>query len=264
MRRFLLAGLLAATAWGSATPASAAERKLVFLAEPGDAEAESAARAAMDEVLTQAKFLGIEYDLQITAPDQLSEHPEALAVFVAGDPADAEAAAEQASDTAVFNVASSDDALRTRCRENLFHTPPSEKMLADAEAQWKQARPDDSGVEARAWHPAFVKFAARDLNNRWKEATRRPMTNRDWAIWVAVRLVGDAIANNQDASSEELIAYFRKEMEFDGQKGDYLTFRETGQLRQPVLVTVEGELAGEAPVRGVSSDLDSLGLQACR
>jgi hypothetical protein len=54
-------------------------------------------------------------------------------------------------------------------------------------------------------------------------------------------------------------------MEFDGQKGDYMTFRETGQLRQLLLVVVDGKLAGEAPVRGVaeSDDLDSLDPLVC-
>ena len=37
----------------------------------------------------------------------------------------------------------------------------------------------------------------------------------------------------------------------DGQKGDPHSFRASGQLRQPlVLISAEGELLGEAPVRG--------------
>jgi hypothetical protein len=44
-----------------------------------------------------------------------------------------------------------------------------------------------------------------------------------------------------------------------------MTFRDTGQLRQLLLVVVNGELAGEAPVRGVaaSDDLDSLDPLVC-
>ncbi|MDY6982158.1 MAG: hypothetical protein SV422_03630, partial [Pseudomonadota bacterium] len=53
---------------------------------------------------------------------------------------------------------------------------------------------------------------------------------------------------------------------FDGQKGLNQTFRNNGQLRQPLLlVDANGELLGEAPVRGVANvdDLDSLGLPGC-
>ncbi|MEZ5363194.1 MAG: hypothetical protein R2748_12845, partial [Bryobacterales bacterium] len=166
----------------------------------------------------------------------------------------------------VFNVSSNDDKLRTQCRPNLFHVPPSAKMLADAEAQWRKAHPDAKSVEARAWHEGFVKFSARELNRRWEEATGRPMTDEDWAIWAAYKLVSDAIANNPEADAEELLAYFHDEMEFDAVKGVFATFRETGQLRQPLLIVADGKLAGEAPVRGVadSEDLDSLGGERCQ
>ena len=254
MRTLLLVGLLVGTA-----VAGAAERKLLLVG--GGEAVESAARAALEEVLLQAKFLGIAYDFQTAEPGDVAAHADADAVFAAIDP---EVVAEALPGVPVFNVASGDNELRTRCRPNLLHTAPSEAMLADAAAQWKQAHPDAADIEARAWHADFVKFAGRELNNRWGKKTGRSMTDLDWSVWVAIKMVGDAIANNPDASGEELIAYFRDEMEFDGQKGDYVTFRETGQLRQPLLVTVGGELAGEAPVRGVSSDLDSLGPQACK
>jgi ABC transporter substrate binding protein (PQQ-dependent alcohol dehydrogenase system) len=139
-------------------------------------------------------------------------------------------------------------------------------MLADAEAQWRKANPGAKDVQARTWHEDFVKFSARELNRRWAEATGRPMSDQDWAIWAAYKLVSDAIANNPDAGAEELLAYFRDEMEFDSVKGVQSTFRETGQLRQPLLLVVDGKLAGEAPVLGVapSDDLDSLGGEQCQ
>ena len=139
-------------------------------------------------------------------------------------------------------------------------------MLSAAEKQWKESEPDDHAIEAHAWHPRFVKFAGRELNNRWRNSVGREMTDQDWAVWAAYRLVADAVAQNAEAEPAELVTYFREEMEFDGQKGAYMTFRETGQLRQPLLITVAGKLSGEAPVRGVaaSDDLDSLGAQECK
>jgi len=43
-------------------------------------------------------------------------------------------------------------------------------------------------------------------------------------------------------------------------------FRDTGQLRQPILLVENGKLVGEAPVPGVvdSNDLDSLGGTSCK
>lgn len=44
-----------------------------------------------------------------------------------------------------------------------------------------------------------------------------------------------------------------------------LKFRATGQLRQPLLITENDVLVGEAPVRGVANieDLGSLGINEC-
>jgi hypothetical protein len=45
--------------------------------------------------------------------------------------------------------------------------------------------------------------------------------------------------------------------------GTDMNFRPTGQLRQPLLLVEDGKIAGEAPVRGVADDLDSLGNVEC-
>ena len=44
-----------------------------------------------------------------------------------------------------------------------------------------------------------------------------------------------------------------------------LNFRATGQLRQPLLITENDVLVGEAPMRGVANieDLDRLGINEC-
>lgn len=248
--------------------AAAQEKKIVFLGDPKHDDTRTAIAAAVDEAEAQAGFLGIEYQFVVARPAEASEHDDALAVIIAGSPVEILAAADALADARipVFNVSSGDDRLRTQCRQNLFHVVPSAKMLADAAAQWRKANPEAKDVQARTWHEAFVKFSARELNRRWEEAAGRPMTDEDWAIWAAYKLVSDAIANNPEAGPQELLTYFREEMEFDGVKGAYSTFRETGQLRQPLLVVVDGELAGEAPVRGVaqSDDLDSLGGEQCQ
>lgn len=216
------------------------------------------------EANQQGRFLGLDYKLAIASVADAGTHAGAAAVFVAGSPSDVLAVAAALEGAPVLNISSRDDDLRTDCRPNLFHTAPSEKMLADAVEQWKR-QSDAADVVAQAWHEAFVKFAGRELNNRFRKAWRVAMDDEAWAGWVAVKIISDAVANNPDASGTELISYLREVMEFDGQKGAYVTFRPTGQLRQPLLIVEDGKLAGEAPVRGVaaSDDLDSLGMQSC-
>ncbi len=252
----------------SAPVAFSQAKKVVFLGDPKNEQTRSAIAAGIDEAERQAKFLGIEYQFVIARPGEAAEHDDAVAAIVAGTRAQVLSAAKALAKarTPVLNVSSADDRLRRQCRANLFHIAPSKKMLDDAAAQWRKANPDADGVVARAWHEDFVKFSARELNRRWKETTGRPMSDADWAIWAAFKLISDAVANNPDASNEELLAYLREEAEFDAVKGVYATFRATGQLRQPLLVVVDGKLAGEAPVRGVaaSDDLDTLGLQSCQ
>lgn len=166
---------------------------------------------------------------------------------------------------AVFNVSSGDDDLRAACLPGLLHVPPSERMLADAIAQWKQKNPE-AEVEAWTWHADFKKFAARDLNKRFRKMHQVPMDNPAWAGWAALKMVSETVARTQSADPAKVLAYLRDELEFDGQKGWPHTFRDTGQLRQPLLMVIGGKLVGEAPVRGVvdTSDLDSLGLVSCK
>ena len=242
-----------------------AEVKLLYVGPtPYNSSSGRGVAQGVKEANQQGRFLGLDYQLEMAPVAEAGKHASVAAAFVAGSAADALAVAEALEGVPVFNISSRDDALRTRCRPNLFHTAPSEKMLADAVAQWKSQH-DAADVVARAWHEGFVKFAGRELNNRFRKAWNVAMDDEAWAGWVAVKIVADAVANNPEASGAELIAYFREEMEFDAQKGAYVTFRETGQLGQPLLIVENGELAGEAPVRGAaaSDDLDSLGMQSC-
>jgi hypothetical protein len=147
-----------------------------------------------------------------------------------------------AASVAVVNLLADDEALRQACLPNLLHVAPSARMKADAVAQWQKKKPT-AQVQARAWHEDFTKFAAGELNN-----------------------LSEAVARTQRTEPARILAYLRHEMAFDGQKGVPQTFRDTGQLRQPLLLVEAGKLVGEAPVPGVvdSNDLDSLGLTSCK
>ena len=262
MKRLLQLASLSLVALGVL---SAEPKKIVFLGDISGLD--KAVELGVSEIEQQAGFLGIDLEfVRDRDPAHAHQHLDAVAIVISSTPEETLWTAEMVGDIPVFNVGSQDDALRTACRPNLFHVIPSDKMLADAVAQWRQTHPEAKQVDAQAWHPAFVKFAGRELNNRYSKNAGVEMSDEAWAVWAAYRLIGTAVVNNPEASSTELIAYFRDELEFDAQKGVFSTFRATGQMRQALLIVADGKLAGEAPVRGVaaSDDLDSLGLQECK
>ena len=92
------------------------------------------------------------------------------------------------------------------------------------------------------------------------------MTDQAWAAWAAVKLVSDTVARLRSGEPGELLTALRNDLAFDGQKGVDMSFRDNGQLRQPLLLVEHGKIVGEAPVRGVVANggLDSLGPSACR
>ena len=190
-----------------------------------------------------------------------------LAVVAATDAATLQrlSAKFAATSVAVMNLVADDDALRQACLPNLLHIAPSARMKADAVAQWQKKQPT-AQVQAHAWHEEFTKFAAGELNNRFRKAQGLPMDDDAWAGWAVLKLLSEAVARAQSTEPVRILAYVRHEMAFDGQKGVPQTFRDTGQLRQPLLLVEAGKLVGEAPVPGVvdSNDLDSLGLTSCK
>ena len=82
--------------------------------------------------------------------------------------------AKQLNNTPVFNLADESDDLRHKCIANILHITPSNKMKSDALKQLEIKKPD-SKANAQAWHYSFVKFAARDLNKRFKKNYSRSL-----------------------------------------------------------------------------------------
>jgi len=257
-----IAGLCAAAAAMAPATSHAEPVVIGYVAAAGTPIADGA-MLGLDEANLQGRFLGYEFTLQRYR--ETDEAGEAIAVLHTGEQQELLAWAAALPTMPIFNVTQAADALRRACISNLLHVPPSRSMLAAARAQWQQAHPEADGVEARAWHHDFVKFAARDLNKRFRKAHGRAMNDADWAHWAAVRIIADTVIRKRPADAAALLQRVRTELAFDGQKGVLMSFRATGQLRQPLLLVHEGKLLGEAPVRGVrpAEDLDSLGLPSC-
>ena len=255
-----------------ALPLCAAESENVQLLYVGPAETSTAKGAlqGLKEANVLGRFTGHGY--QLTQVDNSEKRGNVVtnlqpaAVLAALDSGKLLAVSALFADAgvAVFNLAAGDDTLRRQCRPNLLHVGPSDRMRTDAINQWRK-RSDSPDVEALAWHQDFRKFAGRELNKRFRRTHGTAMNDGAWAGWAAVKMIAEAIARTRSTSPSDILVYLKEEMQFDGQKGVPHTFRDTGQLRQPLLIVENGELAGEAPVRGVveTDDLDSLGLAAC-
>ena len=231
---------------------SAAEFRFQYVGAEGGS-AWKGLQLGIEEANVQGKFLDATFTLAAGG---------AVAVF-ADKPGSIEKIGAAADGRPVLNLSDGADALRARCADNILHVIPSDRMKRDAAAQWKRKDPAAAGVSAGGWSPDAVKFSARDLNKRYTKRFGEPMDEYAWAGWFAARAVADTLMRNPGADSAKLLQLL-KEDEFDGQKGDPHSFRKNGQLRQPlVIVSADGKLLGEAPVRGVASDLDSLGATSC-
>lgn len=253
--RMLLPIAAAFLACLAAGPASAAAIELLYSGPP-DSAALRGLQLGIDESNRQGRFLGVRLDLASASGDSLSKG--ALAVFADRRGAIGELA-ERVGRRALFNLSDSADGLRSACLANALHIIPSDAMKAAAVAQWREANPG-SEAAAAAWHGDAVKFSARDLNKRYAKRFGTAMDEQAWAGWFAARAVGDTLMRHPGADAAQLLRLLKESGGFDGQKGDPHDFRASGQLRQPlVLVGPDGSLLGEAPVRGVSSELDSLG-----
>ncbi len=218
----------------------------------------------LNEANLQGEFLGQKYALKNYDPAQLITVSGVSAILASLDEAGLRELVKQNPGVPVFNLIEASDALRRDCVSDLFHVIPSKKMRGDAVAQWLQKNADSKAVAA-SWHGDFRKYAAGQVNKRFKKAHGKVMDDEAYAGWMAMKIVADAVARTSSNESGKLIAFMKKDLVMDGAKGLKMTFRSTGQLRQMILLVEDGKVVGEAPVRGVveTTDLESLGTLEC-
>jgi hypothetical protein len=219
----------------------------------------------LDEANIQGEFLGQKYTLHVVSMEELMALDDATAILLVTDVQHilAVAESEKFANVAVFNLISDSDALRSACLPNLLSIAASQKMRQDALAQWLDRNPQ-SRAHVQGWHEDFVKFAAGQLNSRFKKAHGVVMDYDAWSGWAAVKLLSDSVARTQSSDAAVMLNYLKNDIAFDGQKGAGATFRVTGQLRQLVLLVEDNKIVAEAPLRGVKGGLDSLGLKSCK
>ena len=126
------------------------------------------------------------------------------------------------------------------------------------------ARPvaGDGGLVALAWQPQFERFGAPQVSRRFSKAAKRPMTDHDWAAWMAGKAMVAAVAATQKLDAAAVHKALL-DANLDGSKGVAMQFRPWDrQLRQPLLLTDGQGVQGIMPLEGVMHPrnvLDTLG-----
>lgn len=120
------------------------------------------------------------------------------------------------------------------------------------------------GLVPDAWHWAFERHGAPQLNQRFERLAGRRMTGYDWAAWAAVRVIMEAMARVRSAAFEPVKTYLRSDqLTFDMYKGVPGSFRAwDNQLRQPILLHTHDAVVARAPLEGFLHPvnyLDTLG-----
>lgn len=126
------------------------------------------------------------------------------------------------------------------------------------------ARPvvGDAGMVALGWHAQYERYGAPQVSRRFAKNFKRPMTQHDWASWMAGKAIGLAASGLVKTDSIALLQALNR-LSLDGSKGVSMQFRPwDGQLQQTMLLTDGQSVIGLAPVEGVlhpRNTLDTLG-----
>jgi len=120
------------------------------------------------------------------------------------------------------------------------------------------------GLVPRAWHKIHERWGATQLQRRFQKQAKRAMTSTDYAAWLAVRAVGEAVIRSGSHKVTDIRAFMLSdEFSLAGFKGTKLSFRQWNQqLRQPVLLSTERSMVAVMPLRDIlhpRTYLDTLG-----
>ena len=121
------------------------------------------------------------------------------------------------------------------------------------------------GLRASAWHWAWERHGAPQLNQRFDKQAGREMTDADWAAWAAYKLIVEAAARTGSTDFNAVAAWLKGDaLRFDAYKGNPASFRPwNNQLRQPILLHTHNAVTARAPLDGFlhrRDVLDTLGI----
>ena len=108
------------------------------------------------------------------------------------------------------------------------------------------------GLMASAWHWSWERHGAPQLNKRFERRAGRRMGDADWASWIAVKAIVEALARTRSTAFADLAAFLKGgRLTLDGYKGPASSFRPwNNQLRQPILLHSYNAVLARAPIEG--------------
>jgi len=120
------------------------------------------------------------------------------------------------------------------------------------------------GLTPVAWHRVIEQWGALQLQNRFEALSGRYMNSTDYAAWLAVRTIGEAVTRLNTSDITQLYPFMLSpEFEIAAFKGRKMSFRPwNGQMRQPIELVQPRALIGQSPQEGFLhpvTDLDTLG-----
>ena len=99
------------------------------------------------------------------------------------------------------------------------------------------------------WSRVHEQWGGTQVQRRFEKFAGRPMTERDFGSWLAVRTIGEAVTRSKNADPGALHDYMVGEgFEIAAFKGQGLTFRRWDQqMRQPILLVTPRMLVSVSP-----------------
>ena len=121
------------------------------------------------------------------------------------------------------------------------------------------------GLRPVSFHAAHEAWGATQFQRRFESLSGRYVQEADYQVWLALRVIGEAVVRTNSATPAVLKDYILSEaFELAAFKGRKVNFRPwNGQLRQPVLLTDSKITVSVSPQEGYlhqRSTLDTLGL----
>ena len=121
------------------------------------------------------------------------------------------------------------------------------------------------GLRPVTFHGAHEAWGATQYHTRFEEVAGRFVRQEDYNVWLALRVIGEAVTRAMTAAPDEIRDYALSDaFELAAFKGQKVTFRDwNGQLRQPILLYDGSITVSVSPQDGFLhqvSPLDTLGL----
>lgn len=106
-----------------------------------------------------------------------------------------------------------------------------------------------AGLRPQTWSRVHEQWGGTQVQRRFDKFAGRPMTDRDYNNWLAVRTIGEAVTRSKNAEPEALHDYVVSDaFEVAAFKGQGLSFRKWDQqMRQPILLVTPRMLVSVSP-----------------